>query len=284
MKYPKVFVIVLNYNGKKYLKKCLNSVYKLNYPNLEVVVIDNASDDDSFEEARKRFSLFHFIKNSRNLGFAAGNNIAIRYALEKMADYVFLLNNDAVIEKNSLKNLVKKAEKNNGQGLWSPMIYEGVSDSVWFEGGKVVWSKMKTLHKKLTKKTDYITGCAMLVGKDVFKRIGLLDEDYFLYYEDADFSWRAKKAGFLLEIVPETRVFHFEKSSENSNKIYWLVLSGLIFFDKNTPWFWRPWMWVCRVIRRINNRKNLKKKKNYSFTIKKAFDDFYKKINKFRSK
>jgi len=280
MNYPKVFVIILNYNGKDILLNCLNSVYQLDYSNFEVVVVDNNSTDSSFEEARKKFSKAHFIKNNKNLGFSAGNNIAIRWALEKMADYVFLLNNDALIEKSSLKKMINIAERDSKARIFSPIIYNGKSKDVWFDGGNIDWLKMRTTHNTCNAKcitsraTSYVTGCAMLIKKEVFKKIGLFDEDYFLYYEDADFSWRARKAGLSLKIIPEAKVYHFEKSSENPNKMYWLVYSGLLFFKKNAPIYWRPWIFIYTFLRKAKNKKNLKNKEKYSVDIKKAFEDF----------
>src|SRR4030042_2545873 len=106
---PKVFIIVLNYNGKDTIKTCLDSVYKSDYPDFEIVVVDNASGDGSFEMAKNYFSRAHFILNEKNIGFAAGNNIAIRFALEKFADYIFFLNNDAAIEKFTLQTPVATA-------------------------------------------------------------------------------------------------------------------------------------------------------------------------------
>ncbi len=321
MRKLKVFIIVLNYNGGDDLKRCLDSVYKLNYPNFEVVVVDNDSDDDSFEKARRRFRKFHFIKNSRNLGFSAGNNVAIKWALEKMADYVFLLNNDAVVEKNVLSKLVEVMEGDEKMGIVSPVIYEGDGKKIWFAGGKINWWKMRTCHRtfksgallsrdcfckhnifsrlslsadsskknyvcknnllgesKILKNTDYITGCAILVRREVFAEIGLLDEDFFLYYEDADFSWRARRAKFDLGVVVDAKVHHFEKSSENPEKIYWLVLSGILFFKKNAPWYWRPYLAVYLFLRKLKNKYNLiKNPDNKEFLlVKKAYLDSQK--------
>jgi GT2 family glycosyltransferase len=119
---PKIFIIILNYNGKETIKKCLDSVFYSDYSNFEVVVVDNDSKDGSFELAKSLYSKFHFIKNTKNSGFSAGNNVGIRFALEKMADYVFLLNNDAVLEKNTLSKLVEASEKETA-GIFSPLIY-----------------------------------------------------------------------------------------------------------------------------------------------------------------
>ena len=105
--YPKVFVVVLNYNGGHFIKKCLASVFKNDYPDFEVVVVDNGSKDGSLEMAKSNFSKAVFIKNEENLGFATGNNIGIRYSLERMADYVCLLNNDTEVEKDFIEKLIE---------------------------------------------------------------------------------------------------------------------------------------------------------------------------------
>jgi len=292
MKKPKVFIVVLNYNGGNELRQCLDSVYKLNYSNFEVIVVDNNSSDNSFEKARKRFDRFHFIKNSRNLGFSAGNNVAIKWALEKGAEHVFLLNNDAIVEKSTLTNLIEFAEKEKQVGIVSPIIYNKSESKIWFSGGKINWWKMRTEHWQKAKpkhnkskktndkndylqKTEYITGCAMLIKRKVFAEIGLLDEDFFLYYEDADFSLRAKRNGFNLGVVEKAKVFHSEKSLENPQKVYWLVLSGILFFRKNALWYWRPYLGAYLFLRKLKNKYNLLKNPNdkVALLIQKAYQD-----------
>jgi len=282
---PKVYALVLNYNGKKFLSTCLDSLYKSDFPNLEVVVIDNNSKDGSFEDARLKFPRFHFIKNSENLGFAAGNNVAIRFALEKMADYIFLLNNDATIEPDTLAKLVAIAEEKSSRGIISPVILSWEKTAVWFAGGDIDWKKMKTFHHTKIKspapyQTNYISGCAMLIKKNVFKKIGLFDEKFFLYYEDADLSHRAFKAGFDLIIEPSAIAYHAEKSNDtNSAKLYWLVLSGLVFFKKNTPNKLRLWMFFYLTLRKVKNFLDIYVKKNTSpqiMEIRRAYKDYKK--------
>ena len=109
-KFPRVYLVILNYNGKDVLKKCLLSVFRNDYPNFEIVLVDNNSTDGSFEMAKSDFSKPSFIKNQENLGYAAGCNVGIRFALERMADYILLLNNDVEVEKDFLTRLVKVAE------------------------------------------------------------------------------------------------------------------------------------------------------------------------------
>lgn len=278
-KYPKLFVIILNYNGKDTIKSCLDSVFCSDYSDLNVVFVDNNSKDGSLEFSKKLFPKFHFIKNESNFGFSTGNNVGIRFALEKMADYVFLLNNDAILEKDTLSKLIELAE-NSKAGIFSPIIFNG-NGNIWFSGGKIIWTKMRAIHtiKKPDKKnayaTQYVTGCAMLIKKEVFKKIGLLSEDYFLYYEDADFCLQAKKEGFDSMVASEAKIVHYEKSElDLSNKIYWLVLSGLIFFGKNTPSSLKlltsPYLYLRKMKNLIDNTTN----KKYSEIVKKAYNDF----------
>lgn len=280
-KLPKVFTIVLNYNGIDCLIRCLDSIYASDYVNMEVIVVDNCSTDGSFEIARKKFSKFHFIKNSHNIGFAAGNNVAIRFALEKMADYVFLLNNDAFVDKDSIRNLVSACDELPNVGLASPIIYKDLKENIWFSGGKILWKKMKTIHENSVLSsspylTEYATGCSLLIKKDVFAKIGLFDEKFFLYYEDADFSWRARLNDFNIFIVPSSIVYHEEKSNKsNSLKLYWLIFSSILFFRKNSTGLNRLWINFYLLIRRFRFKiKLFFDSKNEKFLqIIKAFQD-----------
>lgn len=281
-RYPKIFIIVLNYNGAQVIGACLNSVFRINYPNFEVVVVDNASSDGSLEMARRQFSRCHFIKNEENLGFSAGNNLGIRFALERMAGGILLLNSDTVVRENFLSKLVDVAESEPLVGILNPVILDS-QDKIWFSGGRINWWKMGTTHichikSTLPYETELLTGCAMYIKSSVFKKIGLLDEDFFLYWEDTDFSVRAKRAGYALMIVPEAKIVHLEKSEERKrDKIYWLVISGLIFFQKNSGRFFKLWTKLYFWLRKRKNKKDLKKGKNeLALAVKKAYDDFEK--------
>lgn len=280
-KYPKIFIIVLNYNGKDVIKNCLTSVFKNDYPSFEAVVVDNNSTDGSFEFAKNNFSKAHFIKNAENLGYAAGNNVGIRFALERMADYILLLNNDTEVEKDFLTRLADAAEKDEKIGIASPVIFNGHTRQVWFSGGEINWFKMKTAHSgevlnEDCRETGFIAGCAMLIRAAVFKEIGLLDEDFFLYWEDADFSLRARQAGFKNIVVSGSWAYHFEKSEGNlKQKTYWLVISGLIFFQKNTPIFLKPWIKAYIMLRKLKNKIDLKFKRNeLAEIVQKAYKDY----------
>jgi GT2 family glycosyltransferase len=282
--YPKVFIVILNYNSKDVIKKCLASIFKIDYPNFEVVIVDNNSTDGSFEIAKSTFSKASFIKNEENLGFSFGNNQGICFALERMADYVLILNPDTEVEKDFLNKLVDEGEKNEKVGLLSPIIFNGKTRDIWFSGGKINWLKMKSEHEKDSKKkeaysTGYITGCAMLIKAEVFKKTGLFDENFFLYWEDTDFSLRAKKAGFQNKIVSASWIYHSEESEKNKkNKIYWLVFSGLLFFKRHAPFFLRPWIRVFIFLRKNKNKWDILRRNNPEIAekVRAAYNDFQK--------
>lgn len=282
MKKPKVFVIILNYNGQDTLRECLNSVLRSDYVEQEIVLIDNRSTDDSFRQARQDFSRIYFIENSKNLGFAAGVNVGIRLAMEKMADYVLLLNNDARLETDTLSKLVESLEQDPSIGLASPLILQEASDKVWFAGGRIDWLKMRTIHtagpsdRSAAYDTEYLSGCALLIRKEVFQKIGLFDEKFFFYYEDADFSWRAGQAGYRCQVVPTAIARHREKSSANPKfKTYWLVISALVFFRKNSSRLIRLWQAAYLLARKLKNRIDLNDtRKTLAPTVAKAYKDY----------
>lgn len=282
-KTPKVFIIVLNYNGGKLTENCLKSLRMVDYSSFRVVVVDNNSSDDSVVVIKKKFPEVKVIKNKENSGFAGGNNIGIDFALKNGADYVLLLNQDTEVEPDFLDKLIEEGEKDQKTGLLSPLIFWKRTKQVWFSGGKISWWNMKTFHKfdlveGKAQETAFLTGCSLLIKRVVLEKIGLLDDNFFLYWEDVDFSVRAKKAGFKIKVVPRSVIYHFEASNElNKNKVYWLVLSGLIFFKKNTPGILRPWIWFFVQLRKAKNWMDRKINKNDLVEgVFKAYKDFKK--------
>lgn len=277
---PLIFVLVLNYNGRATLPACLRSILRLEYEHVRLVVIDNASTDSSFEKAKTMFARAHFISNSENVGFARGINVGIRFALEQGADLVWIVNPDVVVPKDALMSLVSLMEKYPSVGLVSPRITTP-SGRLWFTGGSVNWLRFRAVHDKpksrtLPFETEFLSGCALLVRRNVFETIGLFDERFFLYYEDADFCRRAKRSGLRSIVHPIPHVTHSEESRHNPDKTYWLVRSGLYFFWKHTPRLLRPLFWLAFLIRRAKNFLRLRKssRKSIALSIEKAFRDF----------
>ena len=188
-------------------------------------------------------------------------NIGMRLAFLRGADWCLLFNYYAEIEPHALTHLVSVAQGNSRAGLLSPVIYGKDKGSPWFAKGKIEFFRMRATHRTPSVRelssdfyaSEFLTGCSLLVKKELVDKIGFLDERFFLYYEDADYSLRAAKAGFDCLVVSKARAWHSERSEINPEKMYFLVYSGLLFFEKHTPYFWRPYMMLYGTIRRVKN-------------------------------
>ncbi len=260
----KVFVVVLHYKGRQFTRKCLSSLEKIKTTgfSLKTVVVDNCSPEP-IEKLKKEFEKVVFLKNSQNLGFAEGNNVGIREVLKKKADYVLVLNNDTTVDKDLLSELVRTAEKDKKIGIVAPKIYfapgyeyhqsrykpSEQGKVFWYAGGKIDWQNVLCSHRGVDEvdkgqydkqtNTDFVSGCAMLVKRQVFEKIGLLNKRYFLYLEDVEFCQRAKKAGFKVVYVPKAKIWHFNAgSSEVGGPLhdYFLTRNRMLFGLKYASW------------------------------------------------
>ncbi len=283
----KVVIVVLNYNGTKCLFDTLRSLQVLSYQNKEILVVDNASQDDSFGRAQELFPEYSYLALDHNGGFAYGMNRGIEYALNNKAQYVWLFNYDALAQKNALEPLVEEAQRYSDRVLLSPLILNERKE-IWFSGGRINFWRMRaehTLPKQLprTHPTEFLTGCALFMPIKVIQEVGLLDERFFLYYEDVDYSVRARKFDVPRLIVPASEVIHSEESQFNSGKVYHLVLSGLLFFDKHKNIKFSLYQAIYGILRRLKNRIDIVLKRPGSQKVAQAYRDFYarKKANHF---
>jgi len=238
----KIYIILLNWNNEEDTIECIESLKKMNYNNYKIIVIDNGSEEKSVQKIEKKYSDLCIIKNRSNLGFAGGNNVGIKYAIDNDVDYVLLINNDTTVEENFLTELVLVGETDEKKGLLGSKIYfHSEKNRIWSAGGKVNWLKNKGTHIGLDevdegqydkiKEVDYLTGCCLLIKKEVIEKIGVLEEDYFLYYEDTDFSLRAKNSGYTCVYVPASKIYHkISRSTKpgSPNYIYYHVRNGLV--------------------------------------------------------
>jgi GT2 family glycosyltransferase len=214
---PLVSVIVLNYNGKDVLEECIKSILNSNYSRVEVIVIDNGSTDESYMIAKKYEPQVKLIKSPHNLGYSAGNNLGIRVAKGK---YIFLVNNDAIIHSDCIYELVKIASSDPRIGILGCKVYYRGTRIIQHAGGKLNLSATAPPHIRVFEEdhgqydevsdVDYVSGVAMMIKREVVDKIGLLNEHYFSYWEDVDYCFRAKKAGFRVVYVPKAIVEHFE--------------------------------------------------------------------------
>ena len=280
----KHYFVIVNYNSGTDLINCVESILYSDNITPHIIIVDNASRDGSLEECKARFPKFTYIYNTHNIGFAAGANIGVRYALERSAATITFCNPDATIDKGCAHALIS-AVTSKKVDIVSPIIYKHNTSDHWFSGGKISFFKMRATHEHISKKqnaqsiisTDYITGCVMTVSAHIFQKISLFDEDFFLYYEDADLSLRAQNAGFTLGIIPSAKAHHKEVSEQtNPQKTYFLVLSGLKFFDKHTQGLNRLWFHTHLALRKMKNNFDLKKNKPLAKQVHKAYEDFEK--------
>jgi GT2 family glycosyltransferase len=228
LKTPKVHIVVLNWNGYEVTRECLASLSAIDYPNREIVLVDNGSADGSPDRLAAEFPAITLIRNQQNLGFTGGNNVGIRRALEENTDYVLLLNNDTVVARNFLRELIRAGEADKRIGVLNPKIlYFDPPDRIWYAGGSFnVWKGIPSHrgHRELDRglydtpqEVTFVTGCAFLIKTEVIRKIGLLDECFFYTCEDTDWTIRSLGAGYKALYVPSSVIWHKESMDVKRN-------------------------------------------------------------------
>jgi GT2 family glycosyltransferase len=208
---PSVYIVVLNWNGWRDTLACLASLKQQNYPNFQVLVIDNDSSDDSVREIRREQPSIELVQSGANLGFGGGCNVGIRLALERGADYVWLINSDATADPRALSALVRVAESDALLGSVGSVLYEvGKPDRVQLWGGGCVqlWTG-QCHHQRAAARIDFVSGASVLLRSAALKKVGLFDDArFFMYWEDADLALRLRKANWQLAVAQESRIWH----------------------------------------------------------------------------
>jgi GT2 family glycosyltransferase len=255
----KVSVVILNWNGWKDTVDCLKSIQKSKATNfvLEIVVVDNASTNESVEKIKEvKMKNFHLIENDTNLGFAGGNNVGIEFALALGSDYVCVLNNDTIVGKHLFERLLKAAHDHPKAGAISPKIYfskhyefhkdryknNELGKVIWYAGGNIDWANIYGSNHGVDevdrgqfdddRLTDFATGACIFMSKVVLEQVGLFDEKYYLYMEDADLCMRMKKAGYEVWYAHKPTVWHrvSQSSGIGSNlNDYFISRNRMIF-------------------------------------------------------
>lgn len=232
-----LWIVVLNWNGLSDTRALLPTLERCRLPEgwrAVTLVVDNGSTDGSVEALRAEFPAVELLALPSNLRFAGGNNPGITLALERGADAVMLLNNDTEADPGLLEHLLLALEQDPRAGAAAPLIYFAPpSARIWYAGGICVPALGLSAHRAIRKddagqyrgveRTGYLTGCCLVAWRAVWEKVGLLDERYFIYAEDADWSLRAREAGYTLLFVPTARLWHKVSSSAGANsawKIY----------------------------------------------------------------
>lgn len=242
-------IILLNWNGKKDTLECLASLEKVDYPNFQTIVVDNGSVDDSVPRLRAAYPNMPILETKANLGFAGGNNVGIEWALRHHAEWILLLNNDTTVAPDFLKAFLKAAMEqpkakilgakilrysqpeiiDHLGGYWRPQIAEfvspesGLPDHPYFDMQRV----------------ETVCGAALFMHRSVPETIGLLEPKFFLFWEETDFCFRARRAGFEVWTAPEAKIWHKVSSSFTGGKPhmhYFWWRSRLLWIERNcTP-------------------------------------------------
>lgn len=242
---PLVAVVVVNWNRAQDTLSCLRSLYACRYDALVVLVVDNHSTDDSVSAIARDFPQARVLINQRNLGYAGGCNLGLRWAAAERADYVLLLNNDAVVDAEAIGRMVSAAEVEGAAMVGPKIYYSRLPMVIWSAGGYVDWRKGHCFNRgnqqvdvgqyQQSEVVEWVNGCALLVRTDVVREIGLLDTGYFMYYEEVDWCMRASRAGHKVLYVPEAVVLHEvgASSSREDEKRRWYRASRLRFLRKH---------------------------------------------------
>jgi GT2 family glycosyltransferase len=254
-----VAIIILNWNKPDLTVKTINSVLKINHHNFnyQIFLVDNGSSDDSLSIFHQEFdsnSKIKIIDNNSNLGFVGGNNLAIKYILKSDFDHICLLNNDVLVDPDFLTNLIKNT---SNYSVLGPKIYfapgyeyhyhrytkKQRGNVIWFAGGQMDWDNIYGSHigvdeidngqyDEINDQVDFLTGCCLLINRQVFEKIGFLDNNFFMYLEDADFCQKAKKNNFKMAYIPSSKIWHINAGSSKSGgdlQNYFITRNRLIF-------------------------------------------------------
>lgn len=259
---PLVYAVVLSWNLRNDTLECLNSLTHSDYPNLRILLVDNGSTDGTPEAVAAHFPDVTVLVNATNLGYAKGCNVGILHALANGADYVFLLNNDTLVDAAALTEMVAVVTPEVGmvapkiyyaedpQRIWSlggmchPLTYEKTGDPT----GRLDAGQWETVVER-----DYFTGCALLLSRRLLETVGMYDEWFVSYYEDTDLTFRARAAGFKLLLVPQAKIWHkvarTSGGSGSPNERYRMGRGSVIFFAKHV----RGWRWLIVVPYRMGS-------------------------------
>jgi GT2 family glycosyltransferase len=293
---PKICIVILNWNGWEDTVDCVASCLKLTYATVTIIIVDNASTDGSESILHERFPDIRIIQTRTNLGYAGGNNVGIRHAFESGADYVWLLNNDTVVDPAALNEMVRVAEQDPRVGMLGPKILlhsrpeylNCIGSTINLITGQ---PRLVGLGEKDDgrfddiREMDTLSGCSLLVRKEVVDAVGLLDERFFLFYEETDWILRAKRAGYRMLYVPGAKIWHKVSASVGGHQSPLM----LYYMTRNNPLLMRQnvgalafarflIIYLCLVIpKKIINVLLLNKEKRYQkmTAILKGLRDYF---------
>jgi len=242
---PKVSIVILNWNQRDMTLACLESLRKISYPNYEIIIVDNGSTDGSIEAIKKEFPELTVIENGRNLGVAGGRNVGIEYVQQRGTDYLLLLDNDTIVHKDFMTEMVKAGESDNRAGILTGKIYfYSEPDKIWCAGcslslyrrhiSAIGYDEIDKGQYDDIREVEHVAGCCLMIKKKVIDEIGILDQNFIEYFtEDTDWCLRARKKGYKIMYVPKAKIWHHVIKKTSVSERYW-YLKG-----RNLMWLMR---------------------------------------------
>lgn len=236
--------MVLNWNGWQDTLECLNSLEKQDYPNLQVIVVDNGSTDDSVERIRSAFPQVTLIETGKNLGYAGGCNVGLREGLKGGAEFLWLLNNDTICPPDTLSKLVRRGLESPEAGMVGTVLFyaHNPSEVQAWGGGRINPHLAISSHfysPATFGYNTYLTFASVLARRAMLEEVGPLYEGGFMYYEDSDLCLRMQRTRWKIVIAGDTAVLHKEGASSGNKETFFmsktLTLSGLRFIRRNSP-------------------------------------------------
>ncbi len=250
----RIAIIVLTWNQCEVTLECLSSLAEQHYDAADVIVVDNGSSDDTVERVRLSYPRVTVLETHANLGFVGGNNVGMYHALKGDYTYIMLLNNDTIVDPEMVSEIIRVMEEDPTIGAAGPkMLYYDHPATIWSAGNQVNWhtgecSRLQAESRDdpsdtALQEVDYITGCAICVRREVIDRIGLLDERFFIYFEETDWCIRANRDGWRVVYVPSARLWHKVSAAMGVSSLstdYYMTRNSLLFLWKNRRGAQRP--------------------------------------------
>lgn len=277
----KIGIVSVLYNSESVLREFFITLNEQNYKNFKLYLIDNNSTDNSVKLSKKLskecFFEVEFIENNENYGISRGNNQGIKRALEEKCDYVLLSNNDLVLKEENIQILLEESLKKN-RSLVTPKIYYYGTNKIWVAGGDISFYKGITSHYgkleedrgnyDISKEVNYAPTCFMLIKSNIFEEVGLMDEDFFVYFDDTDFILRCLKSGYKIYYTHRTDIEHKISTStggsESPFSIYFLTKNRIIFIKKHYSIFYKfcsyNFFFITRIIKYAKYNKEQRAK------------------------
>ena len=248
---PRILISILNWNALNLTINCINSILESSFDNIDIIVVDNASNENEADKIQQRFPNISIVRNQRNLGFAGGHNQVIRIAIDRGFDYIWLVNNDCSFKPTDLENILGVVEADPKIGIVSPIIAlpdRYGEERFQFVGSWFNWETQSCIRPKdpalvLRRENKFpndmwVTGTAMLLRCEMLKKIGGLDERYFAYFEDNELGARASRAGYLSRMAFDVEILHHSFSSTHDRPPHYFYLcsrNAYLFWVENTP-------------------------------------------------